>query len=102
MTANQLDARIERLQSRARVIVLFSTPECQSCIPVKALLEDMLARNKIGALIVVNAAESPDCVSEWDIRSIPTVLVYQYGQLSEFIVGLSASTPGVLAKCIMR
>jgi thioredoxin 1 len=79
---------LEVLQSKDPVLVDFWAEWCAPCrmiAPlVEALAEEYAGRVKVGKLDVDG---SPEVAGRYDIRSIPTLLVFKGGQVVEQRVG---------------
>jgi len=84
------DARFaqEVLESEQPVLVDFWAPWCRPCRvfapTVDALATAWRGRVKVGKL---NVDENPQCAAEYEIRTIPTLLLFANGEVVERIVG---------------
>ena len=69
------------LASEPPVLVDFYADWCAPCKYVAPLMDE-LARTHEGKLLVVkiDTDEAPDVSQEWDIRSIPTVILFKEGE----------------------
>lgn len=78
------------------VLVDFWAVWCGPCRMVAPILEQ-LAEEYAGKLkiVKVNADEEPDLISSFGISSIPTILVYNNGQVVSRIIGAKPK-PGIL------
>lgn len=78
------------------VLVDFWATWCGPCRMVAPILEQ-LAEEYAGKLkiVKVNADEESDLLGRFDISSIPTILVYNNGQIVRTIVGAKPK-PGIL------
>jgi len=78
------------------VLVDFWATWCGPCRMVAPVLEQ-LAEEYSGKLkiVKVNADEEPDLVGEFGVSSIPTILVYNNGEVVNRIVG-ARPKPGIL------
>ena len=70
-------------------LVDFWAPWCGPCIALSPILEDIA--NDLGdsiGIYKVNIDENTDLAQELGVRTIPTILIYKNGVLSETVVGL--------------
>jgi thioredoxin 1 len=85
---NTANWEAEVLQSKEPVLVDFWAEWCAPCRMIAPLVEGLASeyagRLKVGKLDV---DESPDIAGRYDIRSIPSLLIFKGGQVVEQRVG---------------
>ena len=75
--------------SDSTVIVDFWAPWCGPCKALTPILEEVANEAGDAAKIYkVNVDENTELAQQYGVQSIPTLLVYKQGSLSERIVGL--------------
>ncbi|MCX8073317.1 MAG: thioredoxin [Candidatus Binatia bacterium] len=89
----------EVLQSSLPVLVDFWAPWCGPCRAIAPIVEE-LAKEYEGKLKVakVNVDQNPEAASRYGVRGIPTLLLFQGGQVKDQIVG--AVPKQVLVKAV--
>ncbi|GAP63081.1 thioredoxin 1 [Ardenticatena maritima] len=87
--------------SATPVIVDVWAPWCLPCRATKPLLEE-LAREYEGevAFLAVNADESPEVARAFKVMAIPTLLIFEQGELTQRLVG--AQSPGTYKTLFAR
>lgn len=85
---NDSDFDVEVLKSITPVLVDFWAPWCGPCLAVAPELE-ALAMQLEGRLKVVkvNVDENKNSASQFDVMSIPTMILFKAGQVAKKMVG---------------
>lgn len=80
--------RREVLQNAGTVLVDFWAPWCAPCRMVAPIMDDLAARYA-GAVTVakLNVDENPLTATKYEVRSIPTILLFQDGILRDRMIG---------------
>ena len=91
----------EVLQSPTPVLIDFWAPWCAPCRAIAPVVEE-LSREYAGKLKVVkmNVDENINTPGKYNIRGIPTLLVFKNGEVAEQIVG--AVTKDAITKALSR
>jgi len=78
----------EVLESKTPVLVDFWAPWCGPCRMVAPVVEEIAVQYAGKVKVVkVNTDENNDIASQYNIRSIPTLMIFKDGQRVDMVVG---------------
>ncbi len=79
----------EVLEGKGVMVIDFWAPWCSPCLILGPILEELVEeyQGKV-QLAKLNVDENPQTASKYNIRGIPTVLIFRDGQLKAQLVGL--------------
>jgi len=93
LTLTDANFQNEVMESEVPVLVDFWAPWCGPCVAmgpvIEALAQEFAGKAKIAKL---NVDENPMTAGKYAIRSIPTILIFNQGNLVDGAVGLASKS----------
>ena len=77
----------EVLQSQEPVLVDFWAPWCGPCRIVQPHLEELAGERDDLRVVKLNVDDNPQTAANYNVMSIPTILLFKNGQVAHQIVG---------------
>ena len=77
----------EVLDSDKKVLVDFWAPWCGPCRMVSPIVDEIAEENATVKVAKINIDEQPQLASQYGVMSIPTLLVFENGDVIEKAVG---------------
>ena len=77
----------EVLESTEAVLVDFWAPWCGPCRIVAPHLEELNSEREDLRVVKLNTDENPQTAAQYNVMSIPTILLFKNGQVAHQIIG---------------
>ena len=77
----------EVLESDKKVLVDFWAPWCGPCRMVSPIVEEIAEENATIKVAKINIDEQPQLASQYGVMSIPTLMVFENGDVADKAVG---------------
>ena len=84
---NHFDEWINKYRN---ALVCFSSPSCGPCGPQKEILRQIEDDLGQPAIFIVDVSEAPMIAQRYAVRSLPTLCVFEVGELKQQAVGLTS------------
>ncbi|KAM7511172.1 hypothetical protein LguiB_010047 [Lonicera macranthoides] len=85
------------------VLVKFWAPQCSPCGMIEPILDE-LAKEYAGKILCykLNTEDCPTIASQYEIKSIPTVVLFKDGEKKEFVIGAvpKSALTAAIEKCL--
>ena len=78
----------EVLKSESAVLVDFWAPWCGPCRQIAPMIDELADENPGVSIGKVNIDENPGVAQKFGINSIPTLLLFKNGEVSESFIGV--------------
>ena len=79
--------KAEVLDSDKKVLVDFWAPWCGPCRMVSPIVDEIAAENDAIKVAKVNIDEEPQLAAQYGVMSIPTLMVFENGEIADKAVG---------------
>ena len=77
----------EVLESDKKVLVDFWAPWCGPCRMVSPIVEEIAEENAAIKVAKINIDEQPQLASQYGVMSMPTLMVFENGDIADKAVG---------------
>ena len=79
----------EVLKSNETVLVDFYADWCGPCKAMSPIIDEIAEENTSAKVGKVNVDESSELAAEYDVASIPTIMIFKNGKLSKTFIGVT-------------
>jgi thioredoxin 1 len=85
VTDNNFQAEV--LEAEGAVLVDFWAPWCGPCRIVAPHLEELAGERDDLTIVKLNVDDNPQTAAQYNVMSIPTLLLFKHGQVAHQIIG---------------
>ena len=82
-----MDFQAEVINYQGKVIVDFWADWCGPCKMLSPIIEEIGQENKDIKIVKIDVDAENELASKYNINSIPTVMIFDHGQLKNTIIG---------------
>ena len=82
----------EVLESETPVLVDFWAPWCGPCRMVAPVLEEIAGERDDIRIVKLNVDENQETAANFDVLSIPTLILFRHGQVAKKVIGAMPKT----------
>ena len=82
----------EVLKKEGKVLVDFYADWCGPCKMMSPVIDKIAEENSTVKVGKVNVDENPEIVSKYGIMSIPTIMIFENGNLMKKFIGLTSKS----------
>ena len=82
----------EVIESETPVLVDFWAPWCGPCRMVAPVLEEIAGERDDIRIVKLNVDENQETAANFDVLSIPTLILFRHGQVAKKVIGAMPKT----------
>ena len=86
------DVEYEKVIEKGKVVIDCYAPWCGPCKMISPIIDKLIEEIKDVDFYKINVDDAEKITSEFDIMSIPTILIFENGKLKEKVVGFKSKS----------